>query len=280
MLKSIAWTAMAAAAVLTASASAATRREDPASYHFKPFEFRRSLFSGNETPIGQIGLLRRDCTVPAADIRIIKAPTKGSVRFETAHETVTASKSELQKKCHGKPVDVVRIYYRANENSAGRDRVVLETDPGTGGLHRQTYLIDVERVQNATLNSGKPKPATIKPEIGINLPEERFSRSVFSGNEARLAAFNSVNADCSSGPLPDLRIVTAPAHGAYRLEETTIQIDRPPNTARASCNGKPVSAVAVHYKPTAEFVGSDDLVVDVDFRNGTVRRYIYAIGGR
>ena len=74
--------------------------------------------------------------------------------------------------------------------------------------------------------------------------------------------------------------MTAPVHGAYRLEPTTIQLDRKPDDVRASCNGKPVSAVAVHYKPTAEFVGSDDLVVDVDFRNGTVRRYIYAISVR
>lgn len=263
---------------LVAPELAAAPKQD--SFHIKPVERHRSLFSGNETVIDRVGWLRPDCSVAPPDIRIVVAPKKGSVRFDDTPLPVTASKNELQKKCHGKPVNAVQIDYRSDENFAGRDRVVLDIDSKLGGTGRPTYLIEVERVKADTQKpTAKSEPAA-KPEIVRSLPETRLSRSVFNGNESRIAAFNYVNVDCSSGPLPDLRVVTAPAHGAYRLEETTIQVDRKPDDARASCNGKPVSAVAVHYKPTAEFVGSDDLVVDVDFRNGSVRRYIYAISVR
>jgi hypothetical protein len=247
---------------------AAAPRQD--SFHIKPVEKHKSVFTGNETVIDEVGWLRPDCTVAAPDIRIVVAPKKGTVRFEDTPMPVTASQKPLQKKCYGKTVNAVRIHYRSDEKFTGRDTVVLDIDSKLGGTGRRTYLINVDRVK-----ADSPKPAAVG-----QLPEARFSRSVFSGNETRLAAFNYVNADCSSGPLPDLRIVTEPAHGAYRLEPTTIQIDRKPDDARAACNGKAVSAVAVHYKPTAEFVGGDDLVVDVDFRNGTVRRYIYAISVR
>lgn len=279
MSKSIVCTAVIGALGLLAAADLATaRNEDPASFRARPFEARRSLFSGNETMIGQVGWLRQDCSIATPDIRIVAAPKKGSIRFEDTPLTVTASKRPLQKKCYGKPVNAVQIYYRAGEKSLGRDKIVLDVDTKVGGVLRQTYLINVEQ-QTAT-PSARPKPAATTAEIGINLPETRLTRSVFSGNEVQIAAFNFVNADCSSGPRPDLRIVTPPAHGAYRLEETTIQVDRKPDNPRASCNGKPVGAVAVIYKPEAEFTGNDGLVVDVDFRNGSVRRYVYAISVR
>jgi len=251
------------------------------SFHFKPLEKHKSVFSGNETVIDEVGWLRHDCSIAPPDIRVVVTPKKGSVRFVENPLTLNPSKrTALGKKCYGKTVNAVQIYYRSDEKFTGRDKVVLDIDSTLGGTGRRTYLIDVERVKADTQKPAAKSQPAAKPEIVRGLPEERFNRSVFSGNETRIAAFNYVNADCSSGPLPDLRIVTAPAHGAYRLEETTIQVDRKPDNSRASCNGKPVSAVAVHYKPTAEFVGSDDLVVDVDFRNGSVRRYIYAISVR
>jgi hypothetical protein len=46
---------------------------------------------------------------------------------------------------------------------------------------------------------------------------------------------------------------------------------------REACNGKPVNAIAVYYKPKPDFTGIDEMGIDVDFRNGTVRRYIYTI---
>jgi hypothetical protein len=267
MLRSVA-SILFLSSFLVASDLAAAPKQD--SFHIKPVEKHKSVFSGNETVIDEVGWLRPDCTVAPPDIHIAVAPKNGSVRFQDIPLPVTASKKPLQKKCYGKTVNAVEIYYRSDEKFAGRDKVVLDIDSKLGGTGRRTYFINVDRV----------KADTQKPTAAHQLPEARFSRSVFSGNETRLAAFNYVNADCSAGPLPDLRIVTAPSHGAYRLEPTTIQIDRKQDDARASCNGKPVSAVAVHYKPTAEFVGGDNLVVDVDFRNGTVRRYIYAINVR
>ena len=120
------------------------------------------------------------------------------------------------------------------------------------------------------------KPST-KLDAVRPIPEVKNNRDVFTGSETRIAAMNSVNADCSSGPVPSLRIVTAPKNGEHRLEELTIPVDRKTESSRAACNGKPVSAVGIYYKSKAEFTGTDNIVVDVDFRNGTVRRYIYRI---
>ncbi|MDI1346065.1 MAG: hypothetical protein PSV22_18465 [Pseudolabrys sp.] len=122
----------------------------------------------------------------------------------------------------------------------------------------------------------KKKPAT-KADISKARSDTTFNREIFSGSESRIAAMNNVNIDCTSGPVPSLRIVTPPKNGQHRLEEIAYLVDRPAGNSRANCNGKPVTAVGVFYKSNADYVGQDNIVIDVDFKSGTVRRYNFKI---
>ena len=266
-------------AVLAASGTAlGTGEKEAAVSSDKVRENRRSLFSGHEARFAQFAWLRPDCTSIVPDIRIISAPKKGTVRFEKARSIATASTSAVQKKCFGKPVDVVSLYYRSDEKFNGPDKLVLNVDSKLGHILRYTYLISVEASEPGLVIPQKAQGVESGAEsVKDDLTEIRIDRVVLKGNEARIAAPNNVNADCSSGPVPNLRIVTAPANGAYRFEETSIPVDRKPDNSRAVCNGKPVSAVAVYYSAKPDFTGNDKMVVDVDFKNGTVRRFFYAI---
>jgi len=118
-----------------------------------------------------------------------------------------------------------------------------------------------------------------KPSAGAPSTEAAtvVNREVFAGSESRIGAMNFVNADCSSGEMPEVRIVTPPANGAIRLQAMTIPIDRPSTDSLARCNGKPVEAMLVLYKSREGFAGNDTVVVDVDFRHGKVRRVVYNI---
>jgi membrane protease YdiL (CAAX protease family) len=124
------------------------------------------------------------------------------------------------------------------------------------------------------LTGHMPAPAKAAPPI---IP---LSRNVFSGNEARIADMNYVNADCSPGPVPDTRVFTAPKNGSVRLEKTTIPVDRKAGDPRANCNGKPVQAMSVFYRSRGAFTGTDSVVLDVDFLDGTVNRYDIKINVR
>lgn len=121
------------------------------------------------------------------------------------------------------------------------------------------------------------KTTGVKAEVVPAMRETTINQQVFAGNEARIAAMNSVQADCSQGPIPDLRIATAPSMGEFRLEEITIAIDRKADDRRANCNGMPLKAVGVFYKSKPGSVGQDTIVIDVDFKNGDVRRFSYKI---
>ncbi len=91
---------------------------------------------------------------------------------------------------------------------------------------------------------------------------------------------NYVNADCSSGEVPEVRIVTPPANDDVSLKRQTMPIARSVNDPLNRCNGKPVEAVTVFYKLKDGFTGADTVVLDVDFRHGKVSRFIYNIAVR
>lgn len=120
-----------------------------------------------------------------------------------------------------------------------------------------------------------PQQTTKKVEVTPR--RETLRKSVFSGTEIRIAAMNNTRADCSSGPVPDVRVLTKPENGDLRMEEIRHVVDRPAKNARAHCNGKQVDANGIFYRSRLEFTGRDSVLLEVDFKNGSVRQFFYDI---
>lgn len=156
-------------------------------------------------------------------------------------------------------------FYGAGVNSAQWQRfydcIDRRTSPGSAGAQ------STPTPRRQAARTAK-KPAST---------EESNVRGAFSGSESRIAAMNYVNTDCSSGPLPDVRVVTQPTNGELRMEPIKYPVNRSNDKLRAHCNGKIVDAVAVFYKSKDAYVGIEKLVLDVDFRHGAIKRFRYAI---
>src|SRR5262249_47493064 len=114
-----------------------------------------------------------------------------------------------------------------------------------GGRSIRRTLLSLTLVSFIPLNAFAQSARPAQPPIVQAHSDRTFNREVFADSEARIGAMNWVNSDCSSGELPSLRFVSPPQKGVTRAEEVTIPIDRPSNDTRASCNGKPVQALAV-----------------------------------
>lgn len=121
------------------------------------------------------------------------------------------------------------------------------------------------------------QPSATSKKIMVDPRQESYRKRVFAGNEIRIGSMNNVNADCSSGPVPDIRVLTQPTNGELRMEEIRLVVSRSSTNNRSHCNGKEVDARGVFYKSKAGFVGVDSVQLEVDFRNGTVRRFFYQI---
>src|SRR5262245_36197514 len=91
----------------------------------------------------------------------------------------------------------------------------------------------------------------------LDTPNLEVRRSGFSGNEIKLTYFYTVNPDCSSGPLVDVRVVKPPAHGEMRFEEVRSKVELKKDHLRAHCNGKLVDAVGARYTSHDDFTGTD-----------------------
>jgi hypothetical protein len=159
---------------------------------------------------------------------------------------------------------------------------------GPNSAHQQNFYNCIDSYTQGQRSSSRPavsqKSAGAKRRVAQSKSKSRLEevreKQAFSGSESQIAAMNIVKADCSPGPLPEVRVVTPPSSGDVRLEPIKYAVSREKSNPRAHCNGKTVDAVAVFYKSKSDFTGADKLVLDVDFRAGTVKRYFYAINIR
>ena len=119
-----------------------------------------------------------------------------------------------------------------------------------------------------------------KQLAALDTTNTEVRRSGFSGNEIKLTYFYTVNPDCSSGPLVDVRIVKPPAHGEISFQELRSIVEYKKDHFRAHCNGKMVDSVGAVYTSRDDFTGIDKIQIEVDYKTGQVRRYSLTIDVR
>jgi hypothetical protein len=78
------------------------------------------------------------------------------------------------------------------------------------------------------------------------------------GRDLRAAVYADIRPDCTSGALPAIRLVTAPAHGAVSVKRGTLKA-----TNFKQCLATEVPALVVFYRPAAEFAGADAFELEI-----------------
>jgi hypothetical protein len=139
-MKSVLW--IAAAVVLLAAPMAPAKEQKP-EIGRAPFEVKRSLFSGSESRLYDMGWLKPDCTTETPEIRIVTPPGNGDVRFEEAASVVSGDATPLLRRCNGKTAGVVRVFYKSKADFTGKDHFVLDVDTKIGYVQRYSFTMDV-----------------------------------------------------------------------------------------------------------------------------------------
>jgi hypothetical protein len=83
------------------------------------------------------------------------------------------------------------------------------------------------------------------------------------GRDARVGVYTDIKPDCTSGPLPAIRLVTPPAHGAVNVKRGTLKA-----TNFKQCLATEVPAFVALYRGAADFNGSDEFVLEVTWPSG------------
>lgn len=98
------------------------------------------------------------------------------------------------------------------------------------------------------------------------------SADVVAGKPHRLGVYGSVQKDCTSGPLPTIRVLTPPKHGELNVRSGTLKagrITRCPNLA--------AKAQGVFYKANPTFKGTDEVAYEVRSASGKVEGHTVRI---
>ena len=101
-----------------------------------------------------------------------------------------------------------------------------------------------------------------------NAQADRLEREVkaAAGRDVRVGIYTNIRPDCTSGPLPAIRLVAAPAHGAVSVKRGTLKA-----TNLKQCLGIEVPAFVAFYRAAGDFNGGDEFELEIGFAGGRKR---------
>ncbi len=83
------------------------------------------------------------------------------------------------------------------------------------------------------------------------------------GRDVRVGVYTDIRQDCTSGPLPAIKLVTAPAHGRVTVKRGTLKA-----TNFKQCLATEVPAFVAFYRSVADFTGTDEFELEVSLPGG------------
>jgi hypothetical protein len=83
------------------------------------------------------------------------------------------------------------------------------------------------------------------------------------GRDNRVAVYTNILPDCTSGPLPMIRLVAPPAHGAVSVKRGTLKA-----TNFKQCLATEVPVFVALYHPTDGFSGIDEFELEIGLGGG------------
>lgn len=106
---------------------------------------------------------------------------------------------------------------------------------------------------------------------------QRATKGV-SNQEIRIGVYVNVRPDCTSGPLPTIRLLTPPANGTVVVKKATVNA-----TNYKQCLALQAPGYVAFYKSHAGYSGTDTARLEVTFPGGRIEIQeitITIIGGR
>src|SRR5215207_5446615 len=95
---------------------------------------------------------------------------------------------------------------------------------------------------------------------------------VVAGKPHRLGVYGDVQKDCTSGPLPTVRVVTPPKHGELNVRSGKLKAGR-----ISRCPKLEATAQGVFYKPNPTYRGADEVSYEVKSASGKVESHTVRI---
>ena len=93
------------------------------------------------------------------------------------------------------------------------------------------------------------------------------SETVQSGKQVRLVISPNLKKDCSSGPMPEIKVTTAPKFGSLITRSGKLK-----TPASFRCPNKDAEVQAIFYQPKPGYTGPDAVLVEVKSADGDISK--------
>jgi hypothetical protein len=101
-----------------------------------------------------------------------------------------------------------------------------------------------------------------EPAVAQTQSVERSVRTA-PNKDTQIGVYLNVQPDCTSGPLPTIRLATPPTSGKVVVKTAKVKA-----TNYKSCLALEVPAYVAFYKAPADFLGNDVMTIEVKYSNG------------
>src|SRR5215207_8539191 len=98
------------------------------------------------------------------------------------------------------------------------------------------------------------------------------SADTVAGKAERLGVYGNVQKDCTSGPLPTVRVVTPPKHGELNIRSGKLKAGR-----ISRCPKLEATAQGIFYKASPTYKGADEVSYEVRSASGKVESHTVRI---
>ncbi|MFC4173738.1 4-aminobutyrate aminotransferase [Microvirga sp. GCM10011540] len=98
------------------------------------------------------------------------------------------------------------------------------------------------------------------------------STDVVAGKPHRLGVYGNVQKDCTSGPLPTVRVVTPPKHGELNVRSGKLKAGR-----ISRCPKLEATAQGIFYTASPTYKGVDEVSYEVKSASGKVENHTVRI---
>jgi hypothetical protein len=84
-----------------------------------------------------------------------------------------------------------------------------------------------------------------------------------AGKDIRIGVYVNIQSDCTSGPLPTIRLAQPPEHGKVTVRKAKFNV-----TNYKRCLALEVPAYGAFYRSVNDFSGTDTVIVEVSYPGG------------
>lgn len=121
------------------------------------------------------------------------------------------------------------------------------------------------------------KPVPVPLSSGAPLSGAPLLRGAHSGEKAKIGYYYSIEPNCESSGLPEIRVTKAPAHGVASTGPGDDYPTYPKDNVRHDCNVRLLPSTRLFYQSNSNFRGRDTLEIDVLFPGGYLYTEVYLV---